>query len=350
MRGVELRLLGQVADAGALGRERLAREVLVHPGHDAEKGRLAGPVRAEDADLGVPVERQPDALEDLLALGRDLAQVLHGEDELGHAVWRSPCALRGRLSVGARRGRRADHSATGCRLCGGPIALSKHAYSICALENRIEYALPAGAAAISWGPGGPRAPRSDVRVPAPRDGGRPRRPRGVPRGRPMKVAITGASGLVGSALVPFLTDGRPRGRAPRAPGRRRATDEARWDPDAGEIDAAALEGVDAVVHLAGENIAGGRWTEARKALLRSSRVGPTAAPRRSARGTEEEAEGARLGLRDRLLREPGRRVGDRERTRPPTTSSAACRRSGRQRRSRPARPASASSTRASASS
>ncbi len=91
----------------------------------------------------------------------------------------------------------------------------------------------------------------------------------------MKVAITGASGLIGGALVPFLTTGghevvRLVRRAPRS------KDETRWDPEAGEIDAAALEGTDAVVHLAGENIAGGRWTEARKARLRSSRVGPTA--------------------------------------------------------------------------
>ena len=90
----------------------------------------------------------------------------------------------------------------------------------------------------------------------------------------MKVAITGASGLIGRALVPFLTTSghevvRLVRRAPKA------KDEARWDPEAGEVDAAALEGVDAVVHLAGENIAGGRWTAGRKALLRASRVGPT---------------------------------------------------------------------------
>jgi hypothetical protein len=93
-------------------------------------------------------------------------------------------------------------------------------------------------------------------------------------GRAMKVAITGASGFVGAALVPFLTTGghdvvRLVRRAPRA------KDEVRWDPGAGEIDAAALEGVDAVVNLSGENIAGGRWTESRKALLQSSRLGPT---------------------------------------------------------------------------
>jgi uncharacterized protein (TIGR01777 family) len=90
----------------------------------------------------------------------------------------------------------------------------------------------------------------------------------------MNVAITGASGFVGAALVPFLTTGghevlRLVRRAPKG------KDEARWDPERGEIDAAALEGVDAVVNLSGENIAGGRWTGSRKALLRSSRLEPT---------------------------------------------------------------------------
>ena len=90
----------------------------------------------------------------------------------------------------------------------------------------------------------------------------------------MKVAITGASGLVGRALVAFLTAGghevvRLVRRQPRSAG------EARWEPASGEIDRAAVDGVAAVVHLAGENIAEGRWTEARKAALRASRIGPT---------------------------------------------------------------------------
>ena len=90
----------------------------------------------------------------------------------------------------------------------------------------------------------------------------------------MKVAITGASGLIGSALVPFLrTGGDDVVRLVRRPPT--GGDEARWDPEAGEVDRAALEGVDAVVHLSGENLAGGRWTESRKARLRSSRVGST---------------------------------------------------------------------------
>jgi uncharacterized protein len=90
----------------------------------------------------------------------------------------------------------------------------------------------------------------------------------------MKVAITGASGLVGTALVPFLTTGGHEVvRLVRRPARGR--DEARWDPERGELDRGALDGVEAVVHLAGANIAEGRWTDARKRVLRDSRLGPT---------------------------------------------------------------------------
>lgn len=92
---------------------------------------------------------------------------------------------------------------------------------------------------------------------------------------PLRVAITGASGLIGSALRPFLTGGGHRAdvlvrRKPDA-----AKGEIAWGPAAGAIDSAALEGVDAVVHLAGENISRGRWTDARKAEFRASRVDST---------------------------------------------------------------------------
>jgi len=50
---------------------------------------------------------------------------------------------------------------------------------------------------------------------------------------------------------------------------------ARWDPESGALDSSALAGVDAVVHLAGESVAGGRWTEAKKRRIRSSRVDGT---------------------------------------------------------------------------
>lgn len=89
--------------------------------------------------------------------------------------------------------------------------------------------------------------------------------------RPMTIAVTGSSGLVGGALVPFLTTGGHRvirlvRRSPTNP------DERRWDPDDPAPD--LLEGVDAVVHLAGAGIAG-RFTERHKAAVRESRVGPT---------------------------------------------------------------------------
>lgn len=90
----------------------------------------------------------------------------------------------------------------------------------------------------------------------------------------MKVAVTGATGLIGSALLPHLvTHGhevvRLVRRDPRGP------DEIRWDPSTGQasgIDLDRLAGVGAVVHLAGANVGTQRWTEARKAVIRESRV------------------------------------------------------------------------------
>jgi uncharacterized protein (TIGR01777 family) len=90
-------------------------------------------------------------------------------------------------------------------------------------------------------------------------------------GPPLRVAVSGASGLVGSALAAFLTTG---GHQVRRIVRRRpaAGDEIFFDPVTGEIEAPKLEGCDAVVHLAGENIAAGRWTPEKKQRIRDSRV------------------------------------------------------------------------------
>jgi uncharacterized protein (TIGR01777 family) len=93
------------------------------------------------------------------------------------------------------------------------------------------------------------------------------------RDRPrLKVAVTGATGLIGSALVPFLTTG---GHEVTVVTRRRGLPGSiHWDPAAGMIDHAGLEGMHAVVHLAGENI-GTRWSEHRKRRIRDSRVAGT---------------------------------------------------------------------------
>jgi uncharacterized protein (TIGR01777 family) len=92
-------------------------------------------------------------------------------------------------------------------------------------------------------------------------------------GRPRTVAVTGSSGLIGTALCAYLSTGGHRvvhlvRREPRG------ADERRWEPE--RPDPAVLEGVDAVVHLAGASIAG-RFTAAHKEAVRQSRIGPTAA-------------------------------------------------------------------------
>jgi uncharacterized protein (TIGR01777 family) len=85
-----------------------------------------------------------------------------------------------------------------------------------------------------------------------------------------KVAITGASGLVGTRLVThFSAQGEQIVRVVRG-GATGST--VRWDPERGEIDAAGLEGMAAVVHLAGESIANRRWNAEQKERIRESRV------------------------------------------------------------------------------
>jgi len=87
----------------------------------------------------------------------------------------------------------------------------------------------------------------------------------------MDIAVTGASGLIGSALVASLaSQGHRVLRLVRSSGG--GTDTAQWDPAAGTIDSAALEGIDAVVHLAGEGIGEKRWSPEQKDRIRSSRT------------------------------------------------------------------------------
>jgi NAD dependent epimerase/dehydratase family enzyme len=89
----------------------------------------------------------------------------------------------------------------------------------------------------------------------------------------VRIAVSGASGFVGSALVPTLEAAGHdvtrliRGR-PAGPG------EVAWDPASGAVDAGALAGTDAAVHLSGATI-GRRWSSSRKAEILDSRVRST---------------------------------------------------------------------------
>ena len=140
------------------------------------------------------------------------------------------------------------------------------------LEDRIAYALPAGSLGRRLGDRAVRRmlvrmfrfrharTRADLSQQALCDGA------------PRRFAVTGATGLVGSSLCAFLrTAGHEVARVTRSPG----PEDVGWNPRAGEIDARALEGVDAVVHLAGESVFGLRWTDEKKRAIRESRVAGT---------------------------------------------------------------------------
>ena len=129
----------------------------------------------------------------------------------------------------------------------------------------------------------------------------------------LTVAISGASGLIGSNLRHFLTTGGHRViplvrvRVPAG------LDAVYWNPDTGEIDAEGLAQADAVVHLAGASIAGGRWTEDRKRRILESRTKGTALIARTlaqlGKGPRTLVSGSAIGFygnrRDERLEESG---------------------------------------------
>ncbi len=173
------------------------------------------------------------------------------------------------------------------RQISGPFAEWEHSHrfepigdSGSILEDRIAYRLPLGLAGRLLGGGMVRdrlagmfayrhaVTASDLRRHA------------LFRDRPrLTVGVTGSHGLVGSDLAYFLgAGGHSVVRFVRGTAKRDAsfdgTTQRSWDP-AGPVDPHLLAGLDAVVHLAGESIAEGSWTEAKKARIRESRVGPT---------------------------------------------------------------------------
>ena len=98
-------------------------------------------------------------------------------------------------------------------------------------------------------------------------------PAGGPGSGARRIVVSGATGLIGGTLLPALS------RAGWAPERLTrhapAGSDIAWNPAKGTIDAARLEGAEAVIHLAGENIGAHRWTTERKARIRDSRISGT---------------------------------------------------------------------------
>ncbi len=89
----------------------------------------------------------------------------------------------------------------------------------------------------------------------------------------MRILLSGASGLVGTALTTALVaEGHGVGRLVRPEAGHAGTGDVAWDIGSGTIDAAALAGFDAVVHLAGANVAALRWTAAVRERIRTSRI------------------------------------------------------------------------------
>ena len=138
----------------------------------------------------------------------------------------------------------------------------------CTVEERLEYGAPPGVPGAVGGPMirprlerllayGEVVARHDLETHA----------RFAERSR-LRVAITGASGLIGRSLIPFLTTG---GHEVVRLTRGHNKTGVRWDYETGRIDRDGLEGLSAVVHLAGENI-GARWTRERRRRILESRV------------------------------------------------------------------------------
>ena len=167
----------------------------------------------------------------------------------------------------------------------GPFAHWEHTHTIspdgpdaCWLEDRIEFAPPLGA--LGWYLGLPFIRRKLHRTFAYRHRTTAAdviADRQAAKAHPMKIIVTGSNGLIGKSLVPFLTTaGHTVTRLVRRvnPNESGPNGSVHWDPILGTVDQEGLEGHDAIIHLAGENIASRRWNERqKKAILESRREG-----------------------------------------------------------------------------
>ena len=161
----------------------------------------------------------------------------------------------------------------------GPFAYWKHIHTFrdagersCILDDAIDYRLPLGFLGKVFGRGFVRTKlertfryrHALTKMDLERQAAEP-----STHTKPLTVLVTGATGMVGAALEGYL---RMRGHCVRRVTRRPTRpNDVRWDPSKGEFDLAKDAVIDAVVHLAGENVAGGRWTEARRQCILESR-------------------------------------------------------------------------------
>lgn len=163
----------------------------------------------------------------------------------------------------------------------GPFARWIHTHrfepdgpSASVLEDHIEYALPMGALGNLVGDAFTRGMLDSTFSYRHRLTADDLRLHQAYSAEPLHVAVTGASGLIGSVLCPFLTTGGHRVTRLVRSQANMGNDAAYWNPETGAL-TGVTGSVDAVVHLAGEGIADKRWSAARKAEIRDSRVGPT---------------------------------------------------------------------------
>ena len=159
----------------------------------------------------------------------------------------------------------------------GPFALWTHRHAFeergsdaCRLVDSIDYELPAGAMGRVLGGGYVKGELERVfeyrHAITKNDLSICNRYRDQPR---LRVLISGGYGFIGSRLVAFL---RAQGNEVRVLSRNPRAGDVAWNPASGEIDSTALEGFDVVIHLAGKNLADGRWNEQVKRDLWKSRV------------------------------------------------------------------------------
>ena len=265
----------------AVARERRSR---AGPG----SGGQAGPMRRFERSLTLPVSRaqlfawhaRPGAFERLAPTWQQL-EIVEQQGGIGDGDRLHFCLRAGPLRV--HWVARHEDYVEGERFVDvaerSPFAAWRHVHAFedagegaATLHDRVSYRLPLDrlAGAIAGGMARRTFDRM-FRQRHLRTAQDLRRHAAVADRGPQRVALTGASGLVGRELAAFLTTGghevvRLVRREPRG------GDELRWD--GGPLDLAGLEGLDAVVHLAGEPIVG-RWTAAKKQRIRESRVGGT---------------------------------------------------------------------------